>query len=129
MKMSIERLCRDVPKEFEAYMSYVKSLQFSDNPDYEFLKDIFHKLYEAEGFSYEAADFDWSKHGTLPSDVNRYVCKLKLEKLLYNHLILNFRYNRANRDSKVSSVNTEASVTEETSKYQEENGDILGLFM
>ena len=79
MKMSIQRLCRDVPKEFEAYMSYVKSLQFSDNPDYEFLKDIFHKLCEAEGFSYEAADFDWSKHGTLPSDVNRYVCCLLLK--------------------------------------------------
>ena len=47
--------------------------RMNNDPDYEYLKDNFHKLYEAEGFSYEAADFDWSKHGTLPSDVNRYV--------------------------------------------------------
>ena len=56
-------------------------------------------------------------------------CENLQEKLEKNRLIPNFRYNRANRDSKVSSVNTEASVTEETSKYQEENGDTLGLFM
>ena len=71
MKVTMQTLCRDLPKEFETYMSYVKALEFSDYPDYELLKDIFHKLYEEKGFSYEFAEFDWSKHGTLPSDVNR----------------------------------------------------------
>ena len=73
MKISIERLCKEVPKEFEIYMTYIKNLQFSEDPDYEFLKDLFHKIFEAEGFSYESADFDWSKRGNLPTDVNRYV--------------------------------------------------------
>ena len=64
----------------------------------------------------------------MPIWKNNWVVTGKVRKVLI--LILNFRYNRANRgDSKVSSVNTEASVTEETSKYQEENGDTLGLFM
>ena len=66
-----------MPKEFETYMTYIKNLQFSDDPDYEFLKDLFHKLYEAEGFSYEYADFDWSQRGNLPTDVNRYEFLIK----------------------------------------------------
>ena len=40
MKISIERLCKEVPKEFEIYMTYIKNLQFSEDPDYEFLKDL-----------------------------------------------------------------------------------------
>lgn len=85
MKVSIEKLCRDAPKEFEIYMSYIKNLQFSDDPDYEFLKDLFHKIFEAEGFSYESADFDWSKRGNLPTDVNRYdlIIENNLDSFIY----------------------------------------------
>ena len=71
MKVSVANLTEGLPKEFELYMTYVKDMKYSDTPDYEYLKDIFHKLFEANGFSYEAADFDWSNFGELPSDINR----------------------------------------------------------
>ena len=89
MKVPVSVLCQGLPKEFETYMNYVKAMKFSDAPDYEYLKDLFHKLYENQGFSYETTVFDWSKDGELPTDVNR--------------------FNRARRGSNVSSVNTEAS--------------------
>ena len=99
MKVPVSTLCHGLPKEFETYMTYVKAMKFSDAPDYEFLKDLFHKLYENQGFSYESTVFDWSKDGELPSDVSR--------------------YNRAQRGSKVSSVNTEASEEEDEDDCRE----------
>ena len=119
MKIPVTTLCQGLPKEFETYMSYVKAMKFSDAPDYEYLKDLIHKLYENQGFSYESTVFDWSKDGReLPTDVNR--------------------YNRARRGSNVSSVNTEASDehddgdeededmrSSKESKYQDEFHDTL----
>ena len=58
-----------------------------------------------------------------PKDKHRFIPFLAITLSYF------FRYNRAQRNSKVSSVNTEASITEDTSKYQEENEDTLGLFM
>ena len=72
MKIQVSILCEGLPKEFESYMAYVKALKFSDTPDYEYLKDLFHKLFETNAYSYEMADFDWSKNGELPTDVQRY---------------------------------------------------------
>jgi len=38
---SVEELCKDCPEEFAKYMSYCKTLQFPQEPDYKFMKDIF----------------------------------------------------------------------------------------
>ena len=71
LKTSPRSLCNGLPKEFESYFIYVKNLKFSEKPNYEYLKDLFHSLFEAKGFQYSNAEFDWTKLGDLPTDVNR----------------------------------------------------------
>ena len=39
-KINLDELCKDLPKEFENYMSYVKSLMFAETPDYNYLRGL-----------------------------------------------------------------------------------------
>ncbi|XP_040583913.1 casein kinase I-like [Lepeophtheirus salmonis] len=71
MKYPMYILCEGLPSQFEIYMNYVKKLAFFDKPDYEFLKDIFHELYESMGFSYNDTEFDWDKFETHTDDIQR----------------------------------------------------------
>ena len=40
-KISVENLCQKLPNEFCQYMNYVKKLSFEQNPDYEYLRNLF----------------------------------------------------------------------------------------
>ena len=37
---SIKDLCKDLPKEFELFLSYCRLLRFSEEPDYEYLRRL-----------------------------------------------------------------------------------------
>ena len=148
MKISPKSLCNGLPREFESYFIYVKNLKFSEKPNYEYLKDLFHSLFEAKGFQYSNAEFDWTKLGDLPTDINRWVDgnfqlhwqgvnELQSESQLTPITLSLFfvRFNKARRESKVSSVNTEDSDESlklsyvndsKHSKYNGEDEDKLG---
>jgi len=42
-KISIEKLCKGYPKQFELYLRYVRNLGFTETPDYQYLIDLFDK--------------------------------------------------------------------------------------
>ena len=44
VSIPIEVLCDHLPPEFTLYMKYVTSLQFADDPDYDFCKRLFFDL-------------------------------------------------------------------------------------
>ncbi len=92
MRTSLKELCKGLPSQMVSYMTYVRKMSFTEEPDYEYLKDLFHSLYEENGYSYDDAMFDWS-YMDLPSDVGK--------------------FNRALKEngSCVSSVDTEADGT------------------
>lgn len=56
---SDEELCRGYPEEFCVFLQYCRSLQFSEKPNYEFLRNLFRKLFEREGFVDDGI-FDWT---------------------------------------------------------------------
>ncbi|KAI0462729.1 casein kinase I [Komagataella kurtzmanii] len=56
---SVEALTRGLPVEFADYMTYVKSLRFTDKPDYIYLKKLFRDLYVRQRFTKDYL-FDWS---------------------------------------------------------------------
>ena len=97
MKSPPNVLCEGLPVQFTAFMSYVKKLNYSDTPDYEYIKDLFHQTYESLGYSYEDAEFDWAKT-EMPSNVAK-----------FNKVV-------SGKTSNVSSVDTEASETFQTSE-------------
>lgn len=62
-------LCKDLPEEFETFFEYIKKLEFTDVPNYNYLKDLLKKVIEKLG---EKIDFwyDWcnEKPNILPDD-------------------------------------------------------------
>jgi hypothetical protein len=55
---SIEVLCRGLPQEFVVYLNYARSLGFDDEPDYDYLRNLFRYLFIREGFQKDYV-FDW----------------------------------------------------------------------
>ena len=41
---SAKTLCQDLPNEFLEYLKYCKNLKFEENPDYEYLRNLFRKI-------------------------------------------------------------------------------------
>lgn len=59
-KTTIEELCLDLPTKFADYFSYVKSLGFKTNPNYDYLKGLFTEMMKEQGFAMDM-HYDWSK--------------------------------------------------------------------
>ena len=55
-------LCKGFPAEFRSYYDHVRSLQFDDRPDYDYLKRVFRELFFRKGFTYDNA-YDWERGG------------------------------------------------------------------
>jgi hypothetical protein len=55
---SIEVLCHGLPKEFVIYFNYTLSLGFDDEPNYDYLRNLFRGLFVREGFQIDYV-FDW----------------------------------------------------------------------
>lgn len=55
---TIEDLCSGLPDEFATYLNYTRSLEFEDEPDYNYLQEIFRDLYVNKGFKDDNV-FDW----------------------------------------------------------------------
>lgn len=53
-----QRLCEDLPKEFETFLTYVKNLTYEEEPGYEYLKSLLRNLFDREGFALDF-DYDW----------------------------------------------------------------------
>ena len=51
-------LCRGLPYEFEKYVSYTRSLEYEQEPDYNMLKQLFIKVLIDEGYNFDHF-YDW----------------------------------------------------------------------
>jgi serine/threonine protein kinase len=58
--ISNEVLCKDLPKEMCEYMNYVKSLKFDEEPNYNYLKQLFISILDNMNEKYDL-NFSWSK--------------------------------------------------------------------
>ncbi|KAL9987971.1 hypothetical protein ACROYT_G002358 [Oculina patagonica] len=63
LSISVERLCHDLPNEFQDYLNYCKGLEFEEDPDYEFLRGLFKQLALKLEIEYDGV-FDWSQKET-----------------------------------------------------------------
>ena len=57
---SPEELCQGFPEEFAQYINYTRNLEYEENPNYEFLKDLFLKVLRRDGFGIDCY-YDWDK--------------------------------------------------------------------
>ena len=67
MKKAIkpEQLCQTLPKEFVQYMRYVQNLGFESNPDYNYLKKLFHHILKGLNLNADKLLFSWIKQSDI----------------------------------------------------------------
>lgn len=53
-------LCKELPKEFATYMSYCRGLEFAEQPDYNYCRQLFRSAFKKGGFENDYL-YDWSK--------------------------------------------------------------------
>ena len=57
---SAEELCQGYPEEFTNYINYTRNLQYEQDPDYAFLKNLFINVLKKEGHIIDCY-YDWDK--------------------------------------------------------------------
>jgi serine/threonine protein kinase len=55
----IEDLCKGFPVEFAKYFYYVKGLRFDEEPDYDYLRQLFHDVFKRNNFVMDFV-YDWN---------------------------------------------------------------------
>lgn len=56
---SLKELCHNLPKEMYIYMNYCRNLKFYQQPDYEYLRNLFYKLFLKNNFKKDNI-YDWN---------------------------------------------------------------------
>lgn len=64
---SLKDLCKDLPHQFEEYLTYCRKLQFEERPDYGYLRQLLRDAFAKEGFQLDFV-YDWSLVGKLKTD-------------------------------------------------------------
>jgi casein kinase I family protein HRR25 len=59
MEISSRKLCEGLPLEFAKFLDYVKNLQYTDNPDYEYLRNLLKIILKENNLSYNYL-YDWT---------------------------------------------------------------------
>ena len=78
--ISEKNLCKGCPNEFIEYLKYTKSLKFEENPDYEYLINLFKKILDKEYQSYDLK-FSWvndRNYNTLKEKNKNDDCRLSI---------------------------------------------------
>ncbi|ODN96919.1 hypothetical protein I350_07892 [Cryptococcus amylolentus CBS 6273] len=56
---ALQELCKDLPEEIITYITYCRSLQFAQEPDYGYCRELFRQVFKREGFKDDGL-CDWS---------------------------------------------------------------------
>ena len=94
--IDINILCEECPEEFCEYVKYVKYLEYDEEPDYNYLKNLFNNILNKNGFKFDYS-YDWDNTKAI-IDINQYKenldfiedennLKLPLNKILYKKKI------------------------------------------
>ena len=59
MDITMDKLCEGLPEEFKEFIEYAKKLEFTEKPDYEYLKNLLKKVAEKNGIDVDKVKYDW----------------------------------------------------------------------
>jgi len=105
---SDEELCKGYPDEFREFLVYSKSLGFADQPDYEYLRGLFRKLFERQDFRNDG-QFDWTGKPLPPPDKRKKMVSNSRDKRRQ-------REAKALQEVKVVEVNSSMQVSRSRSR-------------
>lgn len=116
-------LCKECPNEFMEYIKYIKSLQYEEEPNYNFLKDLFKNALGKSGFQFDYF-YDWDKSDSIIRINNEYILENNLNDEEDNKLNLpldKIVYKPKNKKRNISqdkSTNDGGEEKEESSSEQ-----------
>ena len=89
MKKNIEteELCTGLPKEMFDYMNNAKSLKFEEEPNYNYLKNLFKTILEKNKFNFDKNIFSWVEKPNKFSERNSSFSKLRRKRSPYKRLL------------------------------------------
>lgn len=61
----IHELCSGLPKEFVEYLKYVRNLEFTETPDYSYLRGLIRQAFQREGYVCDHV-YDWTATKSTP---------------------------------------------------------------
>jgi hypothetical protein len=64
MKLTPKEICKGCPYEFQEFLEYSKGLSFEEEPDYDFISNLFLSLARAEGIDLLDNMYDWNVRAT-----------------------------------------------------------------
>ena len=56
-----EELCKGYPEQLCEYVKYTRNMEFEQNPNYDYLRNLFFKILEYSGVNINRCYFEWSK--------------------------------------------------------------------
>jgi len=56
--VTVDKLCKDLPLEFQVYLNYCRSMKFNERPDYAYAIRVFKDLFVRKAYLYDNV-FDW----------------------------------------------------------------------
>ena len=59
LQTPLESLCLNMPKEFRTYLYYCRQLEFTDEPNYQYLFELFDELFHRHTFVRDYI-YDWN---------------------------------------------------------------------
>jgi casein kinase 1 len=62
LEVTVEELCKGHPDEFKDFMNYCRKLQFTDEPDYKYILNLFEGCMKKNGWDSKVPDFIWNKN-------------------------------------------------------------------
>ena len=94
--MPVERLCKGAPSEMQDYFRYIRQLKFKEEPNYDYLRNLFVNLLKKNGIeNYQNYCFSWVHDWNANFSVRRKKsAKIRLYSKLLNRI--NSRRARAN---------------------------------
>ena len=104
-------LCQECPEEFIKYMSYIRKLEYEEDPDYNMLKNLFKSVLEKNEFQFDYY-YDWDVKQTI---------------IDYTNLIDNNEKNNDNNNNKSEENNLENKIEKNSDIFNEENNFDLPL--
>ena len=63
-----EQLCEGLPPQFEEYIKYTRNLQYEENPDYNYLKNLFLRVLKNYNWEFDYY-YDWDQIGLTQSEI------------------------------------------------------------
>jgi len=117
-KLSIENICKGMPKVMNNYMNYVKYLKYDEQPDYAYLRSLFINILKKIGVNeplFSWADRNISQKRREPSNKRN-----KSIKSIYNNLL------KKNSNNELSGINLKLHLNNnEEQMNNDKNTDVI----